>query len=212
MLINILAYPGMTMLDAIGPYEVLSRLPGVRLQFVARSMEPIRADTGFFSFLPACELGAAGRSELLLVPGGPPQKVMAVAQDAVVGEWLRGQHEHSRFTASVCTGALILIGAGIIREGAVSTHWEAADAVAGMGLSYTGKRISRSGKVFTAAGVSAGIDLALALVAAIADVDTARAIQVGIEYDPQPPFAWGGEEPQVRARAHELLEASMARD
>ena len=209
MLINILAYQGMTMLDAIGPYEVLSRLPGARVQFVAAGRDAITSDTGFLTFLPACELDAAGQADVLLVPGGPPERVMPVAQDPAVQQWLRQQHEGSRYTASVCTGALILIAAGVITEGGVSSHWMAADTIADMGLAYTGERITRAGKVFTAAVVSAGIDMALALSAAIADRDTAQAIQAGIEYDPAPPFPYTGDDPAVRELAGTLLQDSL---
>ncbi|RME33552.1 MAG: DJ-1/PfpI family protein [Gammaproteobacteria bacterium] len=210
MLINILAYPGMTMLDAIGPYEVLSRLPGSRIQFVASDGGPIRSDTGFVNFLPTCDLASAGQAEIVLVPGGPPEMVMPVALDPGIQSWLQRQHDHSVWTASVCTGALILIEAGIIAKGGVSSHWAAAEAIAARGLACTGERITRTGKVFTAAGVSAGIDMALALCAEVADTATAQAIQVGIEYDPAPPFPYAGSDPAVRERALELLEGSAA--
>lgn len=209
MLVNILAYPGMTMLDAIGPYEVLSRLPEARIQFVALDAKVITSDTGFMTFLPTCELDSAGQAEVLLVPGGPPEFVMPVAQNPAVRQWLQNQHEGTRYTASVCTGALILIGAGILTEGGVSSHWAAAEAIEGMGLAYTGKRITRAGKVFTAAGVSAGIDMALALSAEIAGQLTAQAIQVGIEYDPAPPFPYAGDDPAFKQRAAEAMESSI---
>jgi putative intracellular protease/amidase len=208
MLVNILVYPEMTMLDAMGPYEVLSRLPGARVQFVALDAETITADTGFMTFIPTCNLDAAGQADVLLVPGGPPEAVMVVAQNPKIQQWLQQQHAGSRYTASVCTGSLILIGAGIITEGGVASHWAAAEAIEGMGLTYTGKRMTRAGKIFTAAGVSAGIDMALALSAEIADQATAQAIQVGIEYDPAPPFAYLGDDPAVKQRAYELLTAS----
>ena len=168
MLVNILVYPGMTMLDAMGPYEVLSRLPEARIQFVALDTKAITSDTGFMTFLPTCDLDSAGQADVLLVPGGPPESVMPMAKNPKVQQWLQDQHEGSRFTASVCTGSLILIGAGIITEGGVSSHWAAAETIEKMGLTYTGKRITQAGKIFTAAGVSAGIDLALALSAEIA--------------------------------------------
>jgi putative intracellular protease/amidase len=211
MLVNILTYPGMAMLDAVGPYEVLSKLPDARIQFVALNSDAIRSDTGFMTFLPTCELAAAGQCEVLLVPGGPPERVMPVAQNPTIQHWLQRQHESSRYTASVCTGALILIAAGIVTEGGVSSHWGAAEAIKGMGLAYTGKRMTKVGKVFTAAGVSAGIDMALALCAEMADSTTAQAIQVGIEYDPAPPFPYAGADPAIRAQARALLEASVDR-
>jgi putative intracellular protease/amidase len=205
MLVNILVFPGMTMLDAMGPYEVLSRLPGARIHFVALDSKAITSDTGFMTFLPTCDLDSAGQADVLLVPGGPPEVVMPVAQNPDVQQWLQNQHEGSRYTASVCTGSLILIGAGIITEGGVSSHWLAAEAIESMGLTYTGKRITRAGKVFTAAGISAGIDMALALSAAIADQFTAQAIQVGIEYDPAPPFPYAGDDPACKQRAIEAM-------
>ena len=210
MLVNILTYPGMTMLDAIGPYEVLSRLPEARIQFVALDSKAITSDVGFMTFLPTCDLESSGQSEVLLVPGGPPEFVMPVAQNPKIQQWLKNQHEGSRYTASVCTGSLILIGAGILTEGGVSSHWEAAKAIESMGLTYTGKRITQAGKVFTAAGISAGIDLALALSAEIADQPTAQAIQVGIEYDPAPPFPYAIEDSEIREQAIALLELAVS--
>jgi len=105
----------------------------------------------------------------------------------------------------VCTGSLILIIAGIITQGGVSTHWADAQAVKTMGLAYTGKRLTRTGKIFTAAGVSAGIDMALALCAEITDELTAQAIQVCIEYDPAPPFSYAGDDQQIRDRAISIM-------
>lgn len=205
MLVNILVYPGMTILDAMGPYEVLSRLPEARVQFVALDSEAITSDTGFVTLLPTCDLDSAGQADVLLVPGGPPEFVMPIAQNSKVQQWLQNQHEGSRYTASVCTGSIVLIAAGIISEGGVSSHWAAAETIEKMGLSYTGKRISRAGKVFTAAGVSAGIDMAFALSAEIAGQLTAQAIQVGIEYDPAPPFPYAGDNPASKQRAVEVM-------
>lgn len=205
MLVNILVYPGMTMLDAMGPYEVLSRLPEARIQFVALDTKAITSDTGFMTFLPTCDLDSAGQADVLLVPGGPPEFVMPMAKNPKVQQWLQDQHEGSRYTASVCTGSLILIGAGIITEGGVSSHWAAAETIEKMGLTYTGERITQAGKIFTAAGVSAGIDMALALSAEIAGQPTAQAIQVGIEYDPAPPFPYAGDDPACKQRAIEAM-------
>jgi len=210
MLVNILVYPGMTMLDAIGPYEVLSRLPQARIQFVALDEKAITADTGFMTFLPTCDLDSSGQADVLLVPGGPPETVMPVAQHPEVQQWLQNQHAGTRYTTSVCTGALILIAAGIITEGGVSSHWIAAETIESMGLVYTGKRITREGKIFTAAGVSAGIDMALALSAEITDQLTAQAIQLGIEYDPAPPFPYAGDDPACKQRVAEVMGSGTA--
>jgi len=145
MLVNILVYPGMTMLDAMGPYEVLSRLPEARIQFVALNTKAITADTGFMTFLPTCDLDSSGQADVLLVPGGPSESVMPVAQHSEIQQWLQDQHAGTRYTASVCTGVLILIAAGIISEGGVSSHWIAAETIESMGLVYTGERITFHG-------------------------------------------------------------------
>ena len=205
MLVNILVYPGMTMLDAMGPYEVLCHLPEARIQFVALDTKAITSDSGFMTFLPSCDLDSAGQADVVLVPGGPPEAVMPVAENPQIQQWLQKQHQGSRYTASVCTGSLILIGAGIVTEGGVSSHWAAAEIIENMGLTYTGDRITQVGKIFMAAGVSAGIDMALALSAEITDQQTAQAIQLGIEYDPAPPFAYEGDDPKIKQRVMELL-------
>ena len=147
MLVNILVYPGMTMLDAMGPYEVLCRLPGAQVQFVACQAGPVTCDTGHMTFLPTCDFDSSALADVLLVPGGPPEVVMEQAQSPAVLKWVQRQHESSRYTTSVCTGSLILIAAGVISEGGVSSHWAAAETIEEMGLSYTGERITRTGKV-----------------------------------------------------------------
>ena len=155
------------------------------------------------TFLPSCDLDSAGQADVVLVPGGPP--ALSVAENPQIQQWLQKQHQGSRYTASVCTGSLILIGAGIVTEGGVSSHWAAAEIIENMGLTYTGNRITQVGKIFMAAGVSAGIDMALALSAEITDQQTAQAIQLGIEYDPAPPFAYEGDDPKIKQRVMELL-------
>lgn len=188
MQIAILLYPGFTATDAIGPYEVLSRLPGARTVFVAAAPGPVTSDTGFMQVL-AEPLSAAPAPAVVVAPGGPTARVPT--GDALVLGWLRAADRTSTWTTSVCTGALLLGAAGLLRGRQASTHWEDRDLLATHGATAVDARYVFDGKVVTAAGVSAGFDMALALAARIAGDRVAQAIQLGIEYDPQPPFDAG---------------------
>jgi len=188
MQIAILLYPGFTATDAIGPYEVLSRLPGARTVFVAATPGPVTSDTDFLQVL-AEPLSAAPAPAVVVAPGGPTARVPT--GDVVVLDWLRAADRTSTWTTSVCTGALLLGAAGLLRGRKASTHWEDRDLLATHGATAVDARYVFDGKVVTAAGVSAGFDMALALAARIAGDRVAQAIQLGIEYDPQPPFDAG---------------------
>ncbi len=190
MQIAILLFDRLTALDAVGPYEVLSRLPDAELTFVAQEPGPKRTDTGRLALLADASLGDVPHPDIVLVPGGPGQG--ALMEDGPVHEWLRAAHESSTWTVSVCTGALILAAAGVLAGKRATTHWAALDELAGLGVECVAdQRVVFDGKLVTAAGVSAGIDMALALAARIAGEQMAQAIQLGIEYDPQPPFDAG---------------------
>ena len=187
MQINILLYGGMTALDAIGPYEVLSRLPGASLLFVAERTGPVRADTGRLTLIADAALADAPAPDLLLVPGGPA----APTGPGPIRDWLRAADATTTWTTSVCTGSLALAAAGLLTGRRATTHWLALDRLAELGAEPTGERVVVDGKYATAAGVSAGIDLALDLAARIAGPEIAQTIQLAIEYDPQPPFRAG---------------------
>jgi putative intracellular protease/amidase len=187
--IAILIYDRLTALDAVGPYEVLSRLPGAHVTFVAEEPGPKRADTGRLTLLADAALADLPAPEVVLVPGGPGQQ--ALMDDGPVHEWLRRAHESSRWTASVCTGSLILAAAGLLHGKRATSHWLALEELGELGAEPVRERFVFDGKLATAAGVSAGIDMALALAAQIAGEPVAQAIQLGIEYDPQPPFDAG---------------------
>ena len=181
-----------TALDAVGPYEVLSRLPGFSVTFVAEQPGPKRTDTGHLALLADASLRELQAPEIVLVPGGPGQA--ALMDDGPVHEWLRAAHETSTWTTSVCTGSLILAAAGLLQGRRATTLWLARDELRALGADVCAERIVFDGKLVTAAGVSAGIDMALALAARIAGAELAQAIQLGIEYDPQPPFDAGSPE------------------
>lgn len=192
MKIAILLYEGFTALDAVGPYEVLSRLPGADVAFVAARAGVVTSDTGFLKLTATAALADVPVVDLMLVPGGPGDE--AVRAHAPTLAWVRRVHEGTSWTTSVCTGALILGAAGILRGVRATTHWAFFDELASFGAEPVKARAVESGKIVTAAGVSAGIDMALRLAQRIAGDDFARGIQLGIEYDPDPPFDAGSPE------------------
>jgi transcriptional regulator GlxA family with amidase domain len=187
--IAILLYERVTALDAIGPYEVLSRLPGARATFVAVESGPVKTDNGMLTLVAEGSLQDAGEPDIVLVPGGPGE-VAARAGGAAL-DWLRSVHETSAWTTSVCTGSLILAAAGLLDGKRATSHWLALEQLRALGAEPVSERVVFDGKIVTAAGVSAGIDMALTLAARIAGEEVAQAIQLGIEYDPQPPFDAG---------------------
>lgn len=189
MNIAIVLYDRFTALDAIGPYEVLSRLPGATVAFVAPEAGPVRTDNGMLTLLAERSLAEVPQPDVVLVPGGPGE-VAARAGGATL-EWLAEADRTSTWTTSVCTGSLILAAAGLLDGRRATSHWLAMEELRRLGAQPVDERVVFDGKLVTAAGVSAGIDMALALVARIAGETVAQAIQLGIEYDPQPPFDAG---------------------
>jgi putative intracellular protease/amidase len=192
MEIAILLFDRLTALDAVGPYEVLSRIPGATVKFVANEPELKRTDVGSLALVADYALDQVSSPDIIVVPGGPGQT--ALMDDEPVLNWVRQAHETSKWTTSVCTGSLVLGAAGLLRGLKATTHWLAYDALRSLGAEAVSDRVVIEGKVITAAGVSAGIDMALTLVARECGDDLAQAIQLGIEYDPQPPFDAGSPE------------------
>ena len=178
-----------TALDAVGPYEVLSRLPGVRVRFVAARTGEHRTDNGQLGLIADALLGDVPAPEIVLVPGGIGTR--ALLDGGPILDWVRAAHASSQWTASVCTGSLVLAAAGILDGLEATTHWSVTDRLLELGAVPVERRVVEQGKVITAAGVSAGIDMALLLAARIAGETAAQAIQLAIEYDPQPPFSSG---------------------
>jgi putative intracellular protease/amidase len=189
MKIAILLYDRLTALDAVGPYEVLSRLPGASLTFVALEAGPVRTDNGILTLIAERAIDDLEPPDIVLVPGGPGE--VAARAEGPVLDWLRSVHETSTWTTSVCTGSLILAAAGLLQGKRATSHWLALEELGRLGAVPVAERVVFDGKIVTAAGVSAGIDMALALAARIAGNRVAQAIQLGIEYDPQPPFDAG---------------------
>jgi len=216
----ILLFDRLAALDAVGPYEVLSRLPGAKVTFVAEQAgEPkpgghspsasipvlVSTDPGPLALMADASLAELQHPEILLVPGGPGQ--VALMDDGPVHTWLRAAHETSQWTCSVCTGSLILAAAGLLDGKRATSNWQALEELDRFdGVEVVPERVVFDGKLATAAGVTAGIDMALALAAKVAGEQVAQAIQLGIEYDPQPPFDAGS----PRTAPAEIVEAVRA--
>ncbi|WP_433411828.1 DJ-1/PfpI family protein [Microtetraspora malaysiensis] len=182
-------YPRFTALDAVGPYTVLAFAPGWRVTFVAPETGPVLDDRGTLTLTAAARLADLPRPDMILVPGGVGT-LDALSDPALVG-WIAAAHEHARWTTSVCSGSFLLGAAGVLRGRRATTHWGFLDRLAEFGAEPVSERVVADGTVVTAAGVSAGIDMALTLLAEAADPTTAQAVQLAIEYDPRPPFGAG---------------------
>ncbi len=185
-----------TALDAVGPYQVLSALPDARVRFLAAEEGPVRSDNRMLTMVAEGRWEDSPQPELLVVPGGPGTRDLLVDERLLA--WVRSVHESSRYTTSVCTGSLVLGAAGILDGVDATTHWMEMDELRALGAQPTSERVVERGKVITAAGVSAGIDMALRLAELIAGPLVAQAIQLAIEYDPQPPFDSGSPEKAPR--------------
>jgi cyclohexyl-isocyanide hydratase len=186
--IGFLIFPRLTQLDFTGPFEVMSRLPGAEVRMVWKEAGPVRSDTGL-SILADTGFADCPQLDILCVPGGPG--VAALMEDAAVLAFLRAQAKGVRYLTSVCTGALVLGAAGLLRGKRATTHWASHDFLAALGATPVAARVVRDGHLFTGGGVTAGIDFALTIAAEIAGPAVAQAIQLQIEYAPAPPFNAG---------------------
>ena len=182
-------YPGMTALDAVGTYEALRGLANVKIRFVAKERGLVRMDSQMLSLNADQAIREIDKADILVLPGG--LTTPAQLQDKELLAWVRQIHEKSKWTTSVCSGSLILGAAGLLKGLDATSHWLALDALKMFGAKPTKQRVVRQGKIITAAGVSAGIDMALTLVALESGEENAKAIQLTMEYDPQPPFDSG---------------------
>jgi transcriptional regulator GlxA family with amidase domain len=185
----ILIFDGLTALDAIGPYEVLRSVPGWEVQFVGPRKGEVRTDSGALGLSADYSLEEVTEPDIVLVPGGVGNR--ALLKDDAVLSWLRAVDEGTKWTTSVCTGSLVLAAAGLLDGKRATGHWLYLERLAELGADPVGGRFVEDGKIVTAAGVSAGIDMALHLVGREAGPEVAQAVQLGIEYDPQPPFDAG---------------------
>ena len=189
MQIVIVLFDRFTALDAVGPYQVLSGLPGAEVTFAAERPGIVSDDAGLLKLSAEAALADLPRPDVVLVPGGPGQNDHM--HDGPLHQWLRAADQVTAWTTSVCTGSLILAAAGLLQGRRATSYWMALARLSQYGAQPVSERVVFDGKYVTAAGVSSGIDMALALAGRIAGDETAQAIQLGIEYDPQPPYDAG---------------------
>ena len=219
---GMLVFSNLTQLDLTGPYEVLARIPGSETLLLWKDLDPVRSEHGL-TILPMATLSSCPPLDLIFVPGGPG--INPLLEDAEVLDFLRQVAARARYIVGVCTGSLVLGAAGLLRGRRATTHWMSRDMLRSFDAEPVAERVVVDGKLYTGGGVTAGIDVALTVAAAIAGEEAAEAIQLGIEYDPAPPFAAGspeqarpavlaaalaGAESRQRDRAHRVANAAAA--
>jgi transcriptional regulator GlxA family with amidase domain len=208
MQIALALYERFTALDIVGPFQTLAELPGVDAVFVAEHTGPVLDHTSRLSLTATVTFAEVTQPEVIVVPGGFADQ--DAGPDHPVVEWIRAVHPTTTWTTSVCTGSIFLGLAGVLDGLDATTHWSSYDRLAALGARPTEQRVVERGKIITAAGVSAGIDMGLTLAARMFGDEIAEAVQLGIEYDPQPPFdagAPGKARPEVLAFVRELMGA-----
>ncbi len=206
MRIALVVFPRLTALDGVGPYEILQRLPDATVSVVGHRQGEVRTENGFLGLTVDATFEECTDPDVVIVPGGIGTR--ALLDDAVVLDWLRTAHATSRFTTSVCTGSLVLGAAGLLDGLTATTHWSVLESLRRFGAVPTTERVVEhlDRRIITAAGVSSGIDMALRLAELLVDRTAAEAMQLAVEYDPQPPFDTGAlakASPEVVARLAE---------
>lgn len=186
--IGLLVFPNIMQLDLTGPQEVLAQMPGAHVHLVWKTREPVRSSSGLL-LAPTITYADCPQLDVVCVPGGSGMN--ALLTDAETLAFLRRQAQGARYVTSVCTGALVLGAAGLLQGRRAATHWMSMDLLRAFGATPVHERVVIDGNVITGGGVTAGIDFGLRLVAEMAGEPVARAIQLGIEYDPRPPFDSG---------------------
>jgi transcriptional regulator GlxA family with amidase domain len=207
MLVAYLIYDRFTALDITGPHEVLNSLPDTESVFVAERAGPVRNESGTLAIVADRSLDEVPRPDIVVVPGGFGNRALLEHEPLLA--WLRAAHETSTWTTSVCTGSLLLGAAGLLNGVPATTHWLARDALQSLGARPVSDRVVQAGKIITSAGVSAGIDMALRLVQIMHGDAAAQAVQLGIEYDPEPPVHAGSPEKAPR-EVVEMVRAAFA--
>ena len=210
MQIAYLLYDRFTALDIIGPHDVLNSVPGNESIFVAEERGPIRNESDTLSLVADASIDEVRSPDIVVVPGGYGNRVLL--EHEPLHEWIRAVHENTAWTTSVCTGSLLLAAAGLLEGVPATSHWLARDMLAEFGAQPVPERVVQHGKIVTAAGVSSGIDMALWLVQQINGDEVAQAVQLGIEYDPEPPLDAGSPEKAPQPIVELVTAAFVAQD
>ena len=212
MQIAAVLFPRLTALDLIGPYETLQRLPGATVTFVGHRRGEVRTENGFLGLTVDAAFDEVMQPDVVIVPGGVGTR--ALMGDAVILDWLRAVHPTTRYTTSVCTGSLVLGAAGLLNGLTATTHWSVLNALEALGATPTSQRVVEhlDRRIITAAGVSSGIDMALRLAELLVDETAAKAMQLAIEYDPQPPFDSGSLAKASQAVVERVIEYAQLKD
>lgn len=214
MTIAIYVYNGMTMLDAIGPYEILRNVKGADIKFVAKEKGEITADSHFVSINAKYGINEITKADILLIPGSTIAFIREMKDKAVLN-WIKEMDKTTQRTVTVCTGSIILAATGLLKDKKATSHWKPINMLSDFGAQPTGERIVDEGKYITAAGVSAGIDMAIYLVNQLKGAKAAKAAQLIIEYDPNPIFNSGNylsAEKDVIALSEKIMESDAKKD
>jgi putative intracellular protease/amidase len=212
MLIAIPLFDRLTALDAIGPYEVLQRLPDAIVKFVGVRTGEVRTENGFLGLIADATLEEVPAPDVIVVPGGVGTR--ALAADHPITRWVADTYASTRFTTSVCTGSLVLAAAGLLDGLSATTHWACYEELRALGAVPTPQRVVEhlERRIITAAGVSSGIDMALRLSELLVDEIAAKAMQLMIEYDPQPPFDAGHVDRAGQEVVERVIEYAQLKD
>ena len=205
---GMLVFPNMTQLDLTGPYEILARMPGSETRLIWKTMEPVRTEHGL-TILPQATFADCGLLDLVLVPGG--YGMNPLLEDPEVLDFLRRTAKTARYLVGICTGSLVLGAAGLLRGKRAGTHWMSRDLLAAFGAIPVAERVVVDGNIFTGGGVTAGIDVALQVVAEIVGREAAEEIQLAVEYDPRPAFTAGSPETAPPALVDRVIDRAAAR-
>jgi putative intracellular protease/amidase len=211
MQIAAVLFPRLTALDLIGPYEVLQRLPDATVTFVGHAKGEVRTENGFLGLTVDATFAEVPKPDVVIVPGGVGTR--ALLDDEPLLNWLRSVHPTTRYTTSVCTGSLVLGAAGLLRGLTATTHWSVLNDLAKAGAVPTSERVVEhlDQRIITAAGVSSGIDMALRLAELLVDETAAKAMQLMVEYDPQPPFDSGSLAKSSQATVERVIEYAQTK-
>ena len=211
MHIGILIFPAVTQLDATGPAQVLARTPGATLHMIWKTRDPVKTDAGF-SIVPTTTFADCPQLDVICIPGGAGQ--IDLMNDAETLAFVAAQGAKARYVTSVCTGSLVLGAAGLLKGYKSACHWASRDLLAAFGAIPVAERVVRDRNRFSGGGVTAGIDFGLTLLAELAGDEVAQSVQLGLEYDPQPPFQSGSPEKagaERTARVRAQMEKMIAR-